>query len=68
MFNRCPYCGTRVPSHHACCRVPSDLDRFERVYDRLDALHENPFLRDNLRRYLVAYGRWQEGAWSHPAF
>lgn len=64
MFSICPYCGNRVPSHISCCRVPSDLDRFERVYDRLDAQHENPFLRENLRRYLVAYGRRRESSWA----
>jgi|AGTN01.3.fsa_nt_gi hypothetical protein len=60
MFSICPYCSNRIPKHGSCCRVPSDMDRFERVYERLDALHENPFLRENLRRYLVAYGRRSE--------
>lgn len=67
MFNICPYCGNRVPSHRSCCRVPSDLDRFERVYDHLSLMRENPFLRENLRRYLVAYGRWNDSAWA-PGF
>ncbi|MGE5475805.1 MAG: hypothetical protein ACM3Q1_04065 [Bacteroidales bacterium] len=57
MLRTCPYCGGPVPSHGTCCRVPDDLDRFERVFERLTELHDNDFLRENLMRYLVAYGR-----------
>ena len=57
MLNSCPYCGGPVPSHGTCCRVPEDLDRFERVFERLTEADDNEFLRENLLRYLVAYGR-----------
>lgn len=57
MLNTCPYCAGPVPSHGTCCRVPEDLDRFERVFERLTEAHDNEFLRENLLRYLVAYGR-----------
>lgn len=57
MLHTCPYCGASVPSHGSCCRVPNDLDRFERVFQRLSDLEDNDFLRENLMRYLVAYGR-----------
>lgn len=57
MFSTCPYCDNPVPIHGRCCRIPHDLDRFERVYQRLHTLHENAFLQSILLRYLVAYGR-----------
>ncbi|MGE5514907.1 MAG: hypothetical protein ACM31D_03705 [Bacteroidota bacterium] len=57
MLHICPYCGGPVPSHGTCCRVPDDLDRFERVFERLAEHDDNEFLRDCLMRYLVAYGR-----------
>lgn len=57
MLNTCPYCGGPVPCHGTCCRVPDDLDRFERVFERLTEADDNEFLRENLLRYLVAYGR-----------
>lgn len=57
MLCTCPYCGGPVPSHGTCCRVPDDLDRFERVFERLAEQDDNEFLRDCLMRYLVAYGR-----------
>lgn len=57
MLDTCPYCGGPVPSHGTCCRVPEDLDRFERVFQRLSEAHDNDFLCENLLRYLVAYGR-----------
>lgn len=60
MLRTCPYCGGMVPSHGTCCRVPDDLDRFERVFQRLSD-DDNAFLRDNLLRYLVAYGRRDDG-------
>lgn len=60
MLRTCPYCGGTVPSHGTCCRVPDDLDRFERVFQRLVDEDDNSFLRLNLMRYLVAYGRRAE--------
>jgi len=57
MLNTCPYCGNSVPRHGTCCRVPEELNRFERVFERLAAQHDNEFLQENLLRYLVAYGR-----------
>lgn len=50
-----------MPTHGTCCRVPSDLDRFERVYERLATHHENSALQGNLMRYLVAFGRRDAG-------
>ncbi|MBC7951030.1 MAG: hypothetical protein H7Z12_04295 [Rhodospirillaceae bacterium] len=67
MINTCPYCGDSLPTHGACCRIPHDLDRFERVYERLSAHQENTFLQDNLLRYLIAYGRRDDHAWQ-PGF
>lgn len=61
MLRTCPYCGGPVPSHGTCCRVPDDLDRFERVFQRLADHGDNQFLRDSLLRYLVAYGRRSDG-------
>lgn len=66
MISTCPFCGGHAPSHGSCCRIPHDLDRFERVFERLAAHHENNFLQDNLRRYLVAYGRRDESAFLSP--
>ncbi|MBC7908804.1 MAG: hypothetical protein H7Y60_18920 [Rhodospirillaceae bacterium] len=63
MINTCPYCGDSVPTHGVCCRIPHDLDRFERVYERLSGHGENTFLQVNLLRYLVAYGRRDENLW-----
>lgn len=67
MINTCPYCGNSVPSHGTCCRIPHDLDRFERVYERLSAHHQNAFLQGSLLRYLVAYGR-RDGTVFQPGF
>ena len=64
MLSTCPYCGRNVRTHETCCRVPTDLDRFERVYERLAAERRDDFLQDNLMRYLVAFGRRDiETAW-----
>ena len=63
MINTCPYCCDSIPTHGTCCRIPQDLDRFERVYERLSAHHENDFLQLNLMRYLIAYGRRSEHMW-----
>jgi hypothetical protein len=60
MLTTCPYCGDHVPSHGTCCRVPDDLDRFERVFERLASVRHNTYLQENLLRYLVAYGRRPE--------
>lgn len=57
MLSTCPYCDGPVPSHGTCCRVPEDLDRFERVLRRLSDDPEKMFLLENIERYLVAYGR-----------
>ena len=60
MLTTCPYCHERVPSHGSCCRVPNDLDRFERVFERVSSDPAKHFLQQNLLRYLVAYGRRPE--------
>lgn len=57
MLSTCPYCNGPVPRHGTCCRVPDDLDRFERVLERLSHQPDKHFLLENLERYLVAYGR-----------
>lgn len=57
MFHTCPFCGDSMPTHGSCCRVPGDLDRFERVYRRLSEDQANPFLQKSLLRYLHAFGR-----------
>lgn len=70
MLSTCPYCGNSVRQHESCCRVPEDLNRFERVFERLAADHHNDFLQENLLRYLVAYGRREipAAALLQPAF
>lgn len=62
MFSTCPYCHNPVPRHGTCCRVPDDLDRFERVFARLSDHPDKHFLTVNLLRYLVAYGRLPDDA------
>lgn len=57
MLTTCPYCGGHIPTHGSCCRVPVDLDRFERVSGRLAADHHNDYLLDQLRRHLTEFGR-----------
>lgn len=57
MMNACPFCNSPLPTHGQCCRVPGDLDRFERVYSRLSADHHNPYLEGCLLRHLTAFGR-----------
>lgn len=57
MLPICPYCHGPLPEHGTCCRVPHDLDRFERVFERLLQDHDKPFLQANLLRYLIAFGR-----------
>lgn len=57
MFTTCPFCGGPILHHCACCRVPADLDRFERVYDRLAVTHTFARLEDRLAYYLHAFGR-----------
>jgi hypothetical protein len=56
MLGTCPYCGSDLPAHGGCCRVPTDLERFERVYHRLADEHRNAFLQENLVRYMEAFG------------
>lgn len=53
----CPFCGDALPNHQSECRVPGDLDRFERIHDLLDNRPEKSFLRQNLMRHLVSFGR-----------
>lgn len=60
MTKSCPFCGNPLPTHGPCCRVPGDLDRFERVYSRLAIDHHNPFLEGCLQRHLIAFGRISE--------
>ena len=57
MSQNCPFCGEPVPHHRAGCRVPGDLDRFERINALLEAANQKPFLRQNLMRHLVWFGR-----------
>jgi len=66
MLRTCPYCHGPLPAHGTCCRVPEDLDRFERVFERLGDSPDKHFLQANLWRYLVAFGRRSEDD-SHPA-
>lgn len=57
MLPVCPYCHDPLPTHGICCRVPHDLDRFERVFERVSHEPGKDFLTANLLRYLVAFGR-----------
>ena len=57
MIERCPYCCTSSPHHDSGCRVPGDLDRFERVLNRLSGQCRHDPLTDSLARLLVAFGR-----------
>lgn len=66
MLNTCPYCKGPVPSHGICCRVPDDLDRFERVFERLSGQNDKEFLQEILMRYLVAFGRRAETSPAAP--
>lgn len=60
MLTTCPYCGGELPGHGECCRVPDDLDRFERVSSRLASDHHNDYLLTQLRRHLTEFGRLPE--------
>jgi len=64
MLGTCPYCGSALPAHGGCCRVPNDLERFERVYHRLADEHRNEFLQESLVRHLEAFG--YESMWLQP--
>ena len=57
MIAHCPFCGAPPPHHDAECRVPPELDRFERVLDRLSGEQRHDPLTDNLERVLIAFGR-----------
>ena len=57
MGHICPFCGEALPNHHQECRVPGDLDRFERIHDLLGNRPDKKFLRQNLMRHLVSFGR-----------
>lgn len=57
MFATCPFCGSTVPRHGECCRVPAELDRFQRVFTRLTADHRFNNLEDRLAYYLREFGR-----------
>lgn len=61
MLDTCPYCDGPLPRHGRCCRVPDDLDRFERVFERLSEQPDKQVLQESLMRYLVAYGRRDDG-------
>lgn len=58
MEHTCRFCGQAYPDHAAKCRVPGDLDRFERIHALLDNRPDKHFLRVNLKRYLESFGRW----------
>jgi hypothetical protein len=60
MIAHCPFCGSPPPHHDSDCRVPRELDRFERVLDRLSGEHRCDCLTDSLERFLVAFGRHPE--------
>ena len=60
MDHNCPFCGDTLPHHHPECRVPGDLDRFERIHDLLGGRPDKSFLRQNLMRHLVTFGRRPE--------
>ena len=53
----CPFCKMALPHHDEGCRVPGDLDRFERIHDLLHGTGDKAFLRQNLMRHLVSFGR-----------
>lgn len=57
MIAHCPFCGAPPPHHTDGCRVPDELDRFERVLGRLSDEHRHDPLTDSLERFLVAFGR-----------
>lgn len=56
-MNRCHICSEPCPHHRADCRIPSDLDLFERVYRRLTAEGRGQVLAENLLRFLRINGR-----------
>jgi len=58
MENTCRFCGKAYPDHDAECRVPGDMDRFERIHSLLGNRPDKRFLCSNLERYLVTFGRW----------
>jgi hypothetical protein len=57
MFATCPFCGSIVTSHGPCCRVPAELDRFERVFERLSTRRHHDSLESRLAYYLHEFGR-----------
>ncbi|OJX71777.1 hypothetical protein [Magnetospirillum sp. 64-120] len=58
MEHTCRFCGEAYPNHAEHCRVPGDMDRFERIHALLDSRPDKRFLQSNLQRYLVTFGRW----------
>lgn len=57
MEDTCPFCGEALPNHDQGCRVPGDMDRFERIHDLLGNRPDKKFLLQNLMRHLVHFGR-----------
>lgn len=57
MTDQCPFCKQSLPHHAPDCRVPGDLDRFERIHDLLRGRADKQDLRHNLMRHLVSFGR-----------
>ena len=55
----CPFCQMPLPHHDGQCRVPGDLDRFERIHALLRSHPDKNFLRQNLMRHLISFGRVQ---------
>lgn len=61
MEQTCRFCGKAYPDHDEDCRVPGDMERFARIHALLGNHPDKHFLRSNLKRYLVAFGRWESG-------
>ena len=52
----CHICHASWAAHAQGCRVPADLARMRRVYDRLTAEDRDATLRDRIGRYLQEFG------------
>jgi hypothetical protein len=58
MSTLCPYCQNPLSAHSDSCRVPPELDRFERVHARLSNAEDKTILCRSLARHLAHYQRW----------
>ncbi len=65
-MKECHLCHAPWAAHAPGCRVPADLERMRRVYDRLVAEDREAILRERIGGYLREFGTLRCQRADHP--